>query len=60
MIIKKMFKFIIIFLFINLFSSINAFANNEFNLWVNSFDFKIFNPDIKLMIVRKKARLTKG
>jgi len=53
MIIKKMFKFIIIFLFINLFSSINAFANNEFNLWVKSFKVKAINSGISESLVNE-------
>ena len=53
MIIKKMFKFIIIFLFINLFSSINAFANNEFNLWIKSFKVKAINSGISESLVNE-------
>ena len=38
MIIKKMFKIIILSFFINLLASLNVSANNnEFNLWVNEF-----------------------
>jgi len=51
MIIKKMFKFIIISFFINLFISLSASANEEFNLWVNNFKIKAINSGISKKIV---------
>ena len=51
MIIKKMFKFIILFIFINLFASLKASANNDFNIWVNDFKIKAINSGISKPLV---------
>ena len=51
MIIKKMFRCIIFFILINLFSSLNALANNDFNLWVKDFKIKAVSSGISKNIV---------
>jgi membrane-bound lytic murein transglycosylase B len=53
MIIKKMFRIIIFFIFINFFASLNAFANNDFNLWVKDFKTKAVNSGISKNLVEK-------
>jgi len=51
MIIKKMFKILIFSFFLNLIISINAFANNEFNLWVKDFKIKALDLGISKIVV---------
>ena len=51
MIIKKMFKIIILSIFINLFASLNVLANNDFNLWLNEFKIKAINSGISKKVV---------
>ena len=51
MIIKKMFRIIIFFIFINLFASFNAFANSEFNTWVKDFKIKAVNSGVSKTLV---------
>ena len=51
MIIKKMFKIIILSIFINLLASLNVFANNDFNLWLNEFKIKAINSGISKKVV---------
>jgi membrane-bound lytic murein transglycosylase B len=51
MIIKKMFRIIIFFIFINFFGSLNAYANNDFNLWVKNFKVKAINSGISKLLV---------
>ena len=53
MIIKKMFKIIIFSIFINLLASLNAFANNDFNLWVKEFKIKAINSGISKNVVNQ-------
>jgi hypothetical protein len=43
MIIKKMFKFIFFFVFINSFVFLNASANNDFDSWLKDFKIKAVN-----------------
>ena len=51
MIIKKMFKILIFSIFINLFVSINVFANSDFNLWVKDFKAKAISSGISKILV---------
>jgi membrane-bound lytic murein transglycosylase B len=51
MIIKKMFKNIIFFIFINLFVSSNISANNDFYLWVKNFKKEAINSGISKSLV---------
>ena len=51
MIIKKMFKIIILSIFINLLASLNVLANNDFNLWLNEFKIKAINSGISKKVV---------
>ena len=51
MIIKKMFKIIILSIFINLFASLSVFANSDFNLWVKNFKAKAINSGISKTLV---------
>ena len=51
MIIKKMFKIIILSIFINFLASLNAFANNDFNQWINEFKIKAVNSGISKKVV---------
>ena len=53
MIIKKMFKIIILSIFINLLASLNVFANNDFNLWLNEFKIKAINSGISKKVVHQ-------
>ena len=53
MIIKKMFRTIFFFLFINTFVSLNAFANNDFHLWVKDFKIKAINSGVSKALVDK-------
>jgi membrane-bound lytic murein transglycosylase B len=47
-----MFKIIIFFLFINLFSTINLFANNnDFNIWLTDFKIRAVNSGISNSVV---------
>ena len=51
MIIKKMFKFIFFFVFINSFVSLNASANNDFDSWLKDFKIKAVNSGISKKLV---------
>jgi len=51
MIIKKMFKVLILSIFINLLASINVLANSDFNLWVEEFKIKAKNSGISKNVV---------
>jgi len=51
MIIKKMFKFIFFFVFINSFVFINASANNDFDSWLKEFKIKAVNSGISKKLV---------
>jgi membrane-bound lytic murein transglycosylase B len=46
-----MFKIIIFSIFINLFVSINAFANSDFDEWIKSFKIKAINAGISKILV---------
>ena len=51
MIIKKMFKFIFFFIFINSFVFLNASANNDFDSWLKDFKIKAVNSGISKKLV---------
>ena len=51
MIIKKMFKIIVLSIFINSLIILNAFANSEFNTWVKDFKVKAINSGVSKMVV---------
>ena len=51
MIIKKMFKFIFFFVFINSFVFLNVSANNDFDSWLKDFKIKAVNSGISKKIV---------
>ena len=51
MIIKKMFKFIFFFVFINSFIILNASANNDFDSWLKDFKIKAVNSGISKKLV---------
>ena len=51
MIIKKMFKFIFFFVFINSFVFINVSANNDFDSWLKDFKIKAVNSGISKKLV---------
>ncbi len=51
MIIKKMFKFIFFFVFINSFVFLNASANNDFDSWLKDFKIKAVNSGISKKLV---------
>ena len=53
MIIKKMFRNIILFVFINVFIFSNAFANNDFNLWIVDFKTKAINSGVSKKLVNE-------
>jgi membrane-bound lytic murein transglycosylase B len=53
MIIKKMFKLLIFSIFINLFVSLNVFANSDFNKWVENFKIEAINTGISKTLVDK-------
>ncbi len=53
MIIRKMFKIIIISIFINLFANINVLANNDFYNWVEDFKIKAINKGISQKLVNQ-------
>ena len=46
-----MFKIIVLSIFINLLASLNALANNDFNLWVKEFKVKAINLGISNTVV---------
>ena len=48
-----MFRTIIFFLFINLFASLSALANSDFNLWVKDFKIKAINSGISKTLVNQ-------
>ena len=51
MIIKKMFKFIFFFVFINSFVFLNVSANNDFDSWLKDFKIKAVNSGISKKLV---------
>ena len=51
MIIKKMFKIIIIIIFVNTVTFFNAHANNDFNLWIKGFKAKAISAGISKSLV---------
>ena len=51
MIIKKMFKYIFFFVFINSFVFLNASANNDFDSWLKEFKIKAVNSGISKKLV---------
>jgi membrane-bound lytic murein transglycosylase B len=51
MIIKKMFKYIFFFVFINSFVFLNASANNDFDSWLKDFKIKAVNSGISKKLV---------
>ncbi|MDC0858761.1 lytic murein transglycosylase [Pelagibacteraceae bacterium] len=51
MIVKKMFKFIFFFVFINSFVFLNASANNDFDSWLKDFKIKAVNSGISKKLV---------
>jgi membrane-bound lytic murein transglycosylase B len=51
MIFKKMFKIIILSIYINLLASLNVFANNDFDSWVKDFKIQALNSGISKNIV---------
>ena len=53
MIIKKMFKIIILSIFLNLVASLNVTANNDFNLWIDEFKIKAINSGISKIVVNQ-------
>ena len=53
MIIKKMFRIIIFFIFINLFVIPKAFSNNDFKIWVSNFKIKAINSGISESVVNQ-------
>ena len=53
MIIKKMFKIIILSIFLNLVASLNVSANNDFNLWIDEFKIKAINSGISKIVVNQ-------
>jgi membrane-bound lytic murein transglycosylase B len=53
MIIKKMFKFLIFFFFINFFITQSLYANVDFDLWVKNFKIKAINSGISKKIVNE-------
>jgi len=53
MIFKKMFKIIIFSIFINLLITFNAFANNDFNIWVKDFKIKAVNLGVSESLVEE-------
>jgi membrane-bound lytic murein transglycosylase B len=53
MIIKKMFRNLILIIFINLFVSLSAFANSDFNLWIKDFKVKAINSGISETLVNQ-------
>jgi membrane-bound lytic murein transglycosylase B len=53
MIIKKMFKILFFFIFINLFGSLTVFANSDFNLWVKKFKIEAIDSGISENLVNQ-------
>ena len=51
MIIKKMFKIIVLSVFINLLTYLNVLANTDFNLWVEEFKVKAIDSGISIDVV---------
>jgi len=51
MIIKKMFKIIVLSVFINLFATINVLANADFDNWVKKFKDRAINSGISISVV---------
>ena len=53
MIIKKMFRFIFFFIFINLLVAPKAYADDDFNTWVNNFKIQATNSGISKTVVNE-------
>ena len=53
MIIKKMFRILFFIIFTNLLFPLNAFANNDFNIWVEDFKIKAINSGISKSLVNQ-------
>jgi membrane-bound lytic murein transglycosylase B len=53
MIIKKMFKIIVLSILINLLTTLNVYSNSDFNLWVQEFKIKAINSGISKNIVNQ-------
>ena len=53
MIIKKMFKIIVLSIYINLLASLNLSANSDFSLWVQEFKSKAINLGISEIVVNE-------
>ena len=51
MIIKKMFKIIVLSVLINLLTTLNLFANGDFNSWIKEFKIKAINSGISKNVV---------
>ena len=51
MIVKKMFRIFIFFIFINLFATSKAYTNDDFNTWVSNFKIKAINSGISKLVV---------
>ena len=51
MIIKKMFKILIFSILINLLTSFNALANEDFKLWIKNFKIKAIDSGISRELV---------
>ena len=51
MIIKKMFKIIVLSVLVNLLTTLNLFANSEFNLWIKEFKIKAISYGISKNVV---------
>ena len=53
MIIKEMFKIIVLSILINLLTTLNVYSNSDFNLWVQEFKIKAINSGISKNIVNQ-------
>ena len=53
MIIKKMFKIIIFSIFLNLVTTSNLLANNDFNVWMKQFKIKAIQSGISEQVVNQ-------
>ena len=53
MIIKKMFKIILSSIFLNILTTLNVFANADFNIWIEEFKIKAINSGISKIVVEE-------
>jgi len=53
MIIKKMFKIILSSIFLNILTTLNVFANADFNKWIEEFKIKAINSGISKIVVEE-------